>query len=91
MIGVSVNASGYVYVRDPAFSDAATFKTAMSNGHAQLVYEVENPTSFTTTPITDLVSLLGDNNVWNDCNGDTTVEYVADPKKYIHKLLAALA
>lgn len=56
----------------------------------QFVYELATPTDFSTTPVTDLVSLKGDNNVWNTA-GDTEVEYVADPAKYIDKKLAALA
>ena len=48
MVGISANVSGYVYVRDTAYTDASTFKTAMSGVY--LIYELATPTSATLTP-----------------------------------------
>lgn len=47
-----------------AYTDVATFKTAM-NG-VQLVYELATPITYQLTP-TQVKSLLGSNNVWGDC------------------------
>ena len=71
-------------VKDSRYTDTETFKTAVTG--QKLVYELATPSDFSTTEITDLVTLKGDNNVWNDC-GDTTVEYTADPQKYINKIV----
>lgn len=54
------------------------------------IYSVEEENTTVVTPVTGLVSLLGQNNIWAD-TGDTEVEYVADPKLYINKVVAALA
>ena len=74
-------------VRDSAYTDAAAFKTAM-NG-VQLVYELATPIEVDLTP-TEITTLLGTNNVWADC-GDIEVEYCADTKRYIQKLISQLA
>lgn len=68
-----------VCVRDEAYTDAATFKTAM-NG-VKLVYELATPTTVQLTP-QQLNTLLGVNNIWSDA-GDASVEYYADTKLYI--------
>ena len=58
-------------VKDTAYTDAATFTTAMSG--VQLVYELATPQTYQLTP-TQISTLLGTNNVWAD-SGDSTVEY----------------
>ena len=73
-----------VYIKDTAYSDAATFKSAMSG--VQLVYELATPQTYQLTP-TEVDLLLGDNNVWAD-TGDSTVTYRADTKLYIQKINA---
>lgn len=55
---------------------------------AQVVYNLANPKSYTLTP-TQITSLLGTNHVWADC-GEVAVEYVADTKLYIDKIVASL-
>ena len=55
-----------VMVKDSRYTDAATFKTAVSG--VMLCYELETPTTTTLTP-TQVSSLLGSNNIWAD-SGD---------------------
>lgn len=71
-----------VRIRDTSYTDAASFKTAMSG--VQLVYELATPQTVQLTA-NEISTVLGQNNIWNDC-GDTEVEYRADTKLYIKKL-----
>ena len=64
--------NGRIFVKDSAYSDADTFKTAM-NG-VQLVYELGTPLTIQLTP-QEVLALVGANNVWSDSNGDVTVTY----------------
>lgn len=57
-------------VQNSAYTDAATFKTAM-NG-VQLVYDLETPVTYQITP--QEVALLVTNNIWSD-SGDVSVSY----------------
>lgn len=56
---------------------------------AQVVYKLASPVIYSITPITTLVTNYGDNNFWND-TGDTIVEYIADIKLYISKVIAEI-
>jgi len=49
-----------------------------------VVYELATPQTYQLTP-QQIQTLLGRNNVWSD--GDVSVEYVADPKRYIDKMI----
>ena len=69
-----------------AYSDAATFKTAMSG--VQLVYELATPIEIQLDPVTISTISGQTNNVWADA-GDVTVEYAADLKAYIDSKIAA--
>ena len=66
---------------------------ALRNAHLAenpmtLVYELATPTTIQLTP-QQIDSLLGRNNVWAD-SGDVTVEYIADTKLYIQKVMGAI-
>ena len=74
--------NGYIRIYDSSYSDAETFKTAMSG--VQLVYELATPQTYQLDPVT-VNTLLGQNNVWSD-TGSSTVEYPADTKLYIQKI-----
>lgn len=52
---------------------------------AQVVYKLAIPITYDITP-QQIALLTGVNNVWNDCNGDTDVEYNANTKLYIEQL-----
>lgn len=60
--------TGFV-VKDTAYTDAATFKAAMSG--VQFVYELAEPVTYQLTP-TEITTLIGENNIWADC-GDVSV------------------
>lgn len=72
------------YIADSAYTDAGTFKSAMSG--VQLCYKLAEPITYQLTP-TEIRSLLGTNNIFAD-TGDSTVEYRADTKLYISKKIA---
>ena len=59
-------AAGKVWVHDSSYSDAATFKSAMSG--AYLVYELETPTAETADPYQQ----------YQICDGKGTEEYVSE-------------
>jgi hypothetical protein len=66
---------GYVYFRNSAYTDAATFKTAMSG--VQLCYELATPLTYQLTA-TQIALILGQNNVWSDSNEAVTLTYVIE-------------
>lgn len=74
-----------VDIIDNSYSDAATFKTAMSG--AQLCYELATPITVQLTP-EQLTTVLGQNNVWSDADS-VSVDYVADTKLYVQKVISA--
>lgn len=78
-------ASKAISVRDLRYTDPATFKTAVSG--VKVVYELATPVSYELDPVTDIVTLLGQNNIWSD-TGDTDVTYRADIALYIDKKIA---
>ena len=81
---ISVGADSQLGAHCSAYAEAADFKSAMSG--VQLVYELATPQTYQLTP-TQIDSLLGLNNVWAD-SGDVTVEYIADTKLYIQKVIS---
>ena len=72
----------YMAISDNRYTDAATFKTAMS-GH-YIAYELNTPFDIDLTP--EVVSaVVGENNVYSDTNGDTTVKFKDTIQNYIDK------
>jgi len=67
-------------IRDDSYTDATSFKTAMSG--AQCVYSLLNPQIYQLTPTQVNTLLGGQNNVWAD-SGSVDVIYRADTKTYI--------
>ena len=72
-----------VDVIDNGYSDATSFKTAMSG--VQLCYEFATPQTYQLTP-TEVALLEGQNNIWTD-SGEVEVTYKADVGLYIDKKL----
>lgn len=64
----------FVAVQGSGYSTPADFKTAMSG--VQLVYELAEPIEIQLTP-QQIATLKGENNVWSNSNGDTTLIYKA--------------
>lgn len=89
---ISGNNKG-VIIKDSTYSqyytdnDMTAFKTAM-NG-VMLCYKIATPQTYRLTP-TEVKTLLGQNNVWHNCNGDTDATYKADTKLYIDNKFAEL-
>lgn len=73
-------------IYDTAYTDANTFKTAMSG--VQLVYELAAPFTYQLTP-QEVRTLLGQNNIWAD-TGNVDVTYQADTKLYIDNKISEL-
>ena len=70
----SENYATTIFINDSSYESgtATSFKTAM-NG-VQLVYELATPQTYQLTP-QQINTLIGQNNVWNNTNGQTEVEY----------------
>lgn len=83
---IAVNTTGAINITDSNYSTANDFKTARKD--VQIVYPLATPLTYTLTP-TQITSLLGVNHIWADC-GEVAVEYVADTKMYIDKIVASL-
>ena len=69
--GITVSPSE-IYIHDDNYSDAVTFKTAMSG--VQLVYELDSPQTIQLDPVT-LTLLRGENWVWSNCGNQMAVTY----------------
>lgn len=65
-------ASNYVYVVDHSYTDANTFKAAMSG--VMLVYELETPTTYQLTP-TEVNLIAGENVISTDSPNTLEVTY----------------
>jgi hypothetical protein len=72
-------------VYSSAYTDVATFKTAM-NG-VQLVYELATPLTIQLTP-TEVTLLRGINNLWSD--GEMYVKYRRDIEMLLQRIADSL-
>ena len=68
---IAVSTSGNIQVKNTAYTDKDTFKTAMSS--VQLVYELATPTTIQLTP-EELYQFTLDNNIFSNC-GTVEVTY----------------
>ena len=73
----------YAVIRDDRYSDAATFKTAVSG--VLLVYELATPQTYNLTA-QQVKLLTGQNHVWAD-TGDITITWGDDPYKVVNPTL----
>lgn len=74
-----------IAIKNTNYSDSDTDVLKADLGGIYLVYELDTPVPYNLTP-TEVLSLLGQNNCFNDCS-NTEVEYRADTKLYIDKRL----
>jgi hypothetical protein len=81
---ISTYVLGGIYVNCTAYSDAASFKTAMTG--QRIWFTLATPIVYHLTP-TEVKLLAAKNNIWAD-TGDTSLTYEAHPKLYIEKLTA---
>lgn len=90
---IAVNASGQIYVYDSAYTDAATFKTAMTNGNVHFVAELATPV-VTNEPPYPLDAQLGYNCLepvsGGVQSGNVSVKYVETVEGYINEQIAEL-
>lgn len=84
--GASGSPSNIIYLVNaydiPGVSDAATFKTWLSNNNLSIVYPLATPNSLTTTPAT-FTSVPGDNQISANSNADLTITYKESVANYI--------
>lgn len=73
-----------IYVHDEAYSDAATFTTAVTG--QQLVYKLATPVTYDLTG-EELATVLGNNNVFSSTGDVTELTYRADTGLFVRKLL----
>ena len=78
--------SNIIFIRDTSYSDAPSFKTAVSG--QQLVYKLAQTIEIDLTT-TEITTLLGENHLFADA-GNTAVTYPADTKLYIDKKIVEL-
>ena len=85
----AINATPNVIVRNLGYTDADAFKASM-NGQ-MVVYELATPIEISLTP-TQISTLLGQNNIWHDANGETSVIFRADPTLFVNtKIMQAVS
>ena len=85
VVGVYYGGS-YIFLKYSQFTSASDIQTFLANNNLQVCYPLQTPQTYQLTP-TQIDSLLGSNNVWAD-SGDVTVEYIADTKLYIQKVIS---
>lgn len=64
--------SGNIYIKDSDYTTSADFLNAV--GSYEMVYELATPQTYQLTP-TEIATLLGENNIWHDANGDIDIKY----------------
>lgn len=62
-------------IRDDRYTDKDVFKAAMTEQGAKLVYPLAEPYEIPLSDIPVPVTLIGDNTIWTDTNGENTVKY----------------
>lgn len=72
---VAINTFGYLKVKGVNATTKEELKAEMTG--IMLCYELATPLTYQLTP-TQVEMLLGNNVLWNDINGDMTLEYLAD-------------
>ena len=78
---VALTTSNSLFIRDNAYTDATTFKTAVSG--VKLVYELATPTIVQLSAQT-ITALLNENNIWCD-TGDTSVKFILSVGEYVNQ------
>ena len=69
-------------------TSATELNAWLAENPVTIYYQLATPITIQLTP-TEVKTLLGEDNVWND-TGDTTVTYKADIQKYIDKKISAV-
>ncbi len=67
-----------LYIMDNRYDyvdSASDYKTWLSTNNLKVAYELAEPVTYQLTP-TEVTTLLGENNVWHDANGETELTYL---------------
>ena len=75
-----------VALDDTNYDTVAKVQALLTQTPLTVMYPLATPTTYQLTP-TEVQTLLGQNNIWNDC-GDTEVTYKADVTKWVEKQLS---
>ena len=71
-LDISIATSGNIFVKDSNYTDVTTWLNAI--GNKLIIYPLETPIEIDLTDASDIVALVGTNNVWAD-TGDMEVSY----------------
>ena len=66
-----------------------SFRAYLAENPLTIAHKLATPIEIQLTPA-QLQSLLGNNTIWSDANGDVEVEYRADTEKFVEKSIANL-
>lgn len=72
--------------RDDSYESADAFKQAITG--KKMVYKLATPVLIATLDPIELRTLLGNNTILSDANGDIEVEYRADTEKFVEEAIA---
>ena len=86
--GISQNTGQRLVLNLPNISTVAEANTWLASNTPHVLIIFATPQSFTHEG-QQISTLYGQNNVWHDANGDTTVTYQANLKGYIDKVLGS--
>lgn len=81
---IFVNTNGQIRINTAQVFNTKEDMLSYFGDSIDIVYPIEPITYQLTSQ--QITTLLGINNIWNDCNGNTDVEYKADTKLYIEQL-----
>ena len=87
-IEYGVRVTDIIYAVNKDCSTADEFNAWAANNGLQVVFTLATPLTYQLTPV-EIDTLLGANNIWAD-TGNVAVEYPADTKLYINKVIAAI-
>ena len=86
--GSSYPAQNWIYIRiDDSITDAVSAKAWLESNPITVVYELATPTTVQLTAA-EVETVLGLNNIWADSGNVIELEYYADTKMYIQKIMA---
>lgn len=77
-----------IRIPDTSVTTQILLNAYLSSNPLDVVYELATPQTYQLTPQA-VTTVLGTNNIWAD-TGDVEVDYCADTKMYIDKVIAAL-
>ena len=82
---IALRNDGTIRIKDDRYATLQDFKNDL--GNLNIVVKLATPVEYDLTQ-QQISPFLGINNMWNDTNGDTTVDYKLGIQKYIDKKIA---